>query len=111
MQLSCCPQVPARAHGHGLWEEVVRSESAPELPDAPLRSVTTQHKSPVPQGPQERGEGPDFIDKEGGVEKKVPVEFLENQELEFLFTDQSYDLSLNVYLGFKDRLSVPLASS
>ncbi|XP_044116978.1 zinc finger protein with KRAB and SCAN domains 8 [Neovison vison] len=46
--------VPARAHGHGLWEEVVRSESAPELPDAPLRSVTTQHKSPVPQGPQER---------------------------------------------------------
>nr|XP_055179164.1 zinc finger protein with KRAB and SCAN domains 8 isoform X2 [Nyctereutes procyonoides] len=46
--------VPARAHGHGLWEEVVNSESAPELPHTQLRPVAAQHKSLVPQGSQER---------------------------------------------------------
>lgn len=70
MQLSYCFQVPARAHGHGLWEEVVNSESAPELPHTQLRPVAAQHKSLVPQGSQERGEGPDLIDKEGGVRKE-----------------------------------------
>uniref|UniRef100_A0A452S681 Zinc finger protein with KRAB and SCAN domains 8 n=1 Tax=Ursus americanus TaxID=9643 RepID=A0A452S681_URSAM len=46
-----------RAHGHGLWEEVVHSESAPELPNSALRPVAAQPKSPLPRGPQERGEG------------------------------------------------------
>ncbi|XP_032126282.1 zinc finger protein with KRAB and SCAN domains 8 isoform X2 [Sapajus apella] len=45
----------ARVRGHRvLWEEVVHSESAPELPSTQLQSEATQHKSPVSQGSQER---------------------------------------------------------
>ncbi|XP_077608534.1 zinc finger protein with KRAB and SCAN domains 8 [Crocuta crocuta] len=46
--------VPARGHGHGLWEEVIHSESAPELPNTQLRPMATQHNSPVPQGSQDK---------------------------------------------------------
>ncbi|KAK2505618.1 hypothetical protein MC885_017377 [Smutsia gigantea] len=47
--------VPTRAHGHRvIWEEVVHSESTPEPPNTQLQPVTTEHKSPVPQGPPER---------------------------------------------------------
>lgn len=63
MQLPCCFQVPARALGHGLWEEVVHSESTPGLPNTPLRPMAMQHKSPVSQGSQEKGKEPDFIDE------------------------------------------------
>ena len=63
-QLSCF-QVPARAHGHRvLWEEVTHSKSAPEPPDTQLQPVAMQHKSPVLQGPHNRGEEPDFTDEE-----------------------------------------------
>ncbi|KAL4676628.1 hypothetical protein H8959_010773 [Pygathrix nigripes] len=48
-------QVSARVHGRRvLWEEVVHSESVPEPPNTQLQSEATQHKSPVPQGSQER---------------------------------------------------------
>lgn len=70
MQLSHCFQVPARARGRKvLWEEVVHSESAAEPPDTQLQSVATQHKSPVLQGPQDRGEEPHVIDEEWGSRK------------------------------------------
>nr|XP_048316582.1 zinc finger protein with KRAB and SCAN domains 8 isoform X1 [Myodes glareolus]XP_048316583.1 zinc finger protein with KRAB and SCAN domains 8 isoform X1 [Myodes glareolus] len=56
--------VSARTHGHRvLWEEVVPSESAPELPSTQFRPMTTKHKSPVPQKTQDRGERPDFTSK------------------------------------------------
>uniref|UniRef100_G3TA72 Zinc finger protein with KRAB and SCAN domains 8 n=1 Tax=Loxodonta africana TaxID=9785 RepID=G3TA72_LOXAF len=49
--------VPACARGHRvLWEE-----SAPEPPSTQLQPAATQHKSPIRQGLQERGEEPDFI--------------------------------------------------
>uniref|UniRef100_A0A8C8ZQ50 Zinc finger protein with KRAB and SCAN domains 8 n=1 Tax=Prolemur simus TaxID=1328070 RepID=A0A8C8ZQ50_PROSS len=47
--------IPARVHGHRvLWEEVIDSESAPEVPSTQLQPAAIQHKSPVSQGPQER---------------------------------------------------------
>lgn len=114
MQLSHCFQVPARAHGHRvMWEELVHSESAPKSPDTQLQPVATQQKSPVLQGPQERGEGPDFIDEGRGKQKgkKVHLEHLssswrtKNQNQFYLQTSHM------IWFKYLSRLQIQTLSS